>query len=247
MDEHELKQYRILFQWRNLLDETRIIVSRYTEEEQEFLASLAGSVWSIWKNKQDNLFQSLHSRCCNFDDLFCTNITARIEQKVVRILIQMSNNKEYAGEILALGSRAQRFDAPSATRLRQALKTAQVIGTEMIQHYLRIALWKDHLGMQLTLLESYLCHRDGIDKLGLRTIPDIWLHYKNLKERIVYCYKRPCCRYCLKKCVKLIICRDCRCVYFCQEGYCAVKSREDIYWGHSKEECLLLMENKKCL
>ena len=243
MDESELRQYHLLFRWVNLLLETKSIVRAYTQEEHEFFASLAHSVWYIWKNKQDNLFRLLHSRCCGFDDFNCKNITVRTEKRVVWMLVRMSNNQAYADEILALGLRARRFKAPSALRMKYVLKASEDVGTEMIQRYLRTALWKDRLGFQVTLLESYLSQRDAIERLGLRTIPNIWTYYHNMKQRVLYCYKRACCRHCLKKNGKLALCRNCRCVYFCQEGHCLSNSREDIYFGHSKEECALLKLN----
>jgi len=242
MDESELKQYHIFLHWVNVLRETKQVVNAYKKEEERFYCSLASIAWPIWRDKQDNLFQTLHSHCCSFENMRCKNITVATEKHVVCMLVKMSQSEEYTEQVLDLGANAetQCFVAPNPSRLKYATKVSQEIGTQMIQRYMRSAIWKEYLGLQLTLLETYLCFREGIEQLVLRTIPNVWEHFSNLKQRILYCYKRACCRHCLNRKGRLSICRDCRCVYFCQEGWCATKSREDLYFGHSKEECGLL-------
>jgi hypothetical protein len=156
------------------------------------------------------------------------------------MLVKMSADEEYAKQVLEYGEKAQLFVAPSSTRLKQCTQATKEVGTQLMQRYMRNAIWKERLSMQLTLPETMLCWREGIERLGLKTIDGVWNNFCNLKQRALYCYKRLCCRHCLNRQCKLNICKDCRSVYFCQEGYCFSNSREDIYYGHNKEECNIL-------
>lgn len=243
----------LFLQWLSILRCTDAAVHQYRDAERKFISCLARDVWDLWQSKANglDLFEAMHARCTQHgkDYTKCKHIDMVNEKDVILMLTRMSRSEAYACSVLEYAdANPGHYKAPSKMRVRQCEKTLCEFANNMIRNYMRMAIWKEHLSQPLTLLESFLCCSDGIERLELSRAPNVWNTYMRLKRLPRDTFfprgrsETTCCRQCGSKKVKLQSCRECHCVYFCAQGYCARNSREDYAFGHTKEECELFTE-----
>jgi hypothetical protein len=236
----------VYLNWRALLARVHAALKTYQMERMRYITYLALHVWNVLgreDNRVENIFVIMHSKCCNGTKLNCKAINSDTEKKVITLLEKMwQENIEFSEDDIG-------FDPDVLPKAKAKLKKLQQevddYSIMMIKKYMRMAIWREHLSFPLSILETFLYDKDGLMAIGLGGMPGVWSMYSNLKKLPIFCYKRKMCRQCFsEKADKLIPCKDCGCVYFCNKSFCASNSRDDQHYGHTMEECGLFKAKK---
>lgn len=237
--------------WRSLLSRIFYGLKRYKEEDAKYISCLAAEVWHYWRNVSSNqdLFAVMHKRCCNLTNINCKVVSADTEKRVILTMMRMAKEDDYAADILSLAEiYPNHYVAPSRTELKRLEKETNRYANYIIGTYMRMAIWKEHFSLPLSILEVFLCCQEGIINFGLHDVPGIWTIYGDLKKLPVICYKKYCCRHCFSKKFKMKLCKNCRCVYFCKDNSrCEERSKADVRLGHTQEECDLFKTRATCV
>jgi hypothetical protein len=234
----EIEHLLVYLEWRTLLSKVFYRLKNSKEEQNKYVHYLANHVINsvCGNNDMRDVFPIMHSKCCNGTKLGCKQINQDTEKKVILLLDEYYNDKD------TLINETQ-YNPESLRRARTQLKKLQTdvdhFALRLIKNYMRMAIWKEHLSYPLTILENFLCCKEGLMAIGLGCVPGVWTLYGNLKKLPICCYKRRVCRQCFCESAKLVPCRDCGCVYFCKQGSCQSNARSDPYYGHTQEECAL--------
>lgn len=235
----------VYLKWRRLIFNVYLAMNVYKTEQTKFVTHLAVRAWKEIRCSDDvkYVFPLIHSKCCNGSKLACKTITSDTETKVILMLDQMYQDESYAEHVVSEHSN-EPDNSALVTRAKKKIKKLQgevdVFALLLIRNYMRMAIWKEHLCFPLTLLEHFLCCKEGISALGLGCVSGVWTLYGNLKKLPIFCYKRRVCRQCFSESSsKWIACKKCECVYFCKQGSCISNAREDKYFGHTEDECAL--------
>jgi len=155
--------------WRSSLSRIYYALKRYKEEDAKYIACLAHEVWDHWRNvsQSQDLFAVMHKRCCNLKNLGCKVVTSETEKRVILTMMRMAKEDDYADDILALAEiYPNHFVAPSRGELKKLEKETNGYAAYMIGTFMRMAIWKEHFSLPLSILESFLCCKEGYYQLG---------------------------------------------------------------------------------
>lgn len=242
-----MEHTQLFLEWLGVVHMADSAVKKYKQDEWAFLCCAVSDVWADWQAQVQgaDLFEAIHARCAHpAGYLKCKNISMANERDILMMMMRMSKDETYAAQVLLQAQlHPGHYRAPSKMRIKHVEKALVDCANRLIRHHMRMAIWREHLSCQLTLLESFLCCSEGLKQIGMSRVPHVWLTYSKLRNVSIECYKRPCCRHCLSKTSKLMACRGgCKCVYFCAQGSCMRNSKDDVYFGHTEEECALFKD-----
>lgn len=240
----------VYLNWRALLFRIQVALNDYQLEQAKYIRYLALHVWNTIVREEDeisNVIGIMHHKCCNGTKFRCKTITNDTEAKVILLLDKMYHSDLSFSE----DDMDDEGDFDTSVLLKAKTKLKRLQGEMdnyammLIKRYMRMAIWREHLSFPLSILETFLYDKDGLMAIGLGGMPGVWTLYGNLKKLPIFCYKRKMCRQCFSdKSDKLVPCKDCGCVYFCNKSFCASNSRDDQHYGHTMEECGLFKAKK---
>lgn len=241
----------VYLEWRTLLSKVYAALKHYRVTQQTYVHHIAHQVLASVRGSDAmrDVFPLIHARCCNGTKLGCKRINVDTEKKIILFLDELYCKKEECAMVYCCDDvSVDDCNESALPRAKSKLKRLQTevdhFALRLVKNYMRMAIWKEHLDYPLTMLEQFLCCKEGLLALGLGYVPGVWNLYGNLKKLSIYCYKQKACRQCFSTTTKMAPCRSCACVYFCRQGSCASNSRSDPHYGHTEEECALFMAKR---
>lgn len=238
---YHVKKY---LEWVNFVREHQIKSLHYHEQIMRFYAQRARDIYLFFTHRSEScqdgnsLVAVMHSDCCRGVAKHCTVITYEMEKEIATIVDEMFSDSEYASIV------AQRLLETKATetnciyQLRKQAKHEKKLfestGYQLCRDYMKMALWKNYFGRELSLLECFLLNNGTQREIGIETNALT----ERLNRLIPHCFRNASfCRCCGKKTQKMLQCQKCKNVYFCNKS-CQMDA------GHDDNECTYLKTNE---